>query len=211
MPYAAIMVQVQDEAPGEARLQCALGLARTFGATLIGVGVETMRPLIFDNGMVAMEAEWFNALREIVQNNIKAAKETFAKATSGSGVQAIWEEGMDMPVQALSRASRAADLIVAGYGPDSRNDPYRDAAPTDLALASGRPVLMIPDGAAPLQAKRILLAWKDTREARRAMSDAMPFLEKADEVLVLEISGKEDLENAQARVASVVQALERHG
>ncbi|HEV2365590.1 MAG TPA: universal stress protein [Caulobacteraceae bacterium] len=210
MGYATIMVQVQNEPPAEARLECALGLARSFGATLIGVGVESMRPLIFDNGMVAMEAEWFNALRDIAQNNIKAAKDTFAKATAGAGVEAIWEEGLDMPVQALARASRAADLVVAGYGPDNRNDPYRDAAPTDLALASGRPVLMVPQVAAPLEARRVLLAWKDTREARRAMSDAMPFLKKAEDVLVLEVGGREDLANAETRVASVVQALERH-
>ena len=62
----------------------------------------------------------------------------------------------------------------------------------------------------PLRRKNILVAWKDTREARRAVADAMPFLVHADDVLVATM---EDHERAVARssVADVVKYLMRHG
>jgi nucleotide-binding universal stress UspA family protein len=92
-----------------------------------------------------------------------------------------------------------------------RKDTYLDAGAAELAVISGRPVLIAPAHAAPLSARRIVLAWKDTREARRAAADAMPFLEGADAVLVLEICFSEDAVAAGLRTADMAAGLARHG
>ena len=62
----------------------------------------------------------------------------------------------------------------------------------------------------------MLVAWKETREARRAVVDAMPFLTAAERVVVLAIHEDKDgdpdeRERAQRHVEDVVAMLSRHG
>jgi len=52
------------------------------------------------------------------------------------------------------------------------------ADPGVILLRAGRPVLVAPDTVAPLQLRRVVVAWKDTRECRRAVRDALPFLQR---------------------------------
>jgi nucleotide-binding universal stress UspA family protein len=70
-------------------------------------------------------------------------------------------------------------------------------------------VLVVPPEIDRLEVSRILVAWKDTREARRAIRDALPFLKLADEVsiAVAKTAGAED---ADAQIADVAKYLERH-
>ena len=56
-----------------------------------------------------------------------------------------------------------------------------------ILLRAGRPVLVVPDIIAPLALRRVIVAWKDTRECRRAVRDALPLLQQAKEVLLLEV------------------------
>lgn len=51
----------------------------------------------------------------------------------------------------------------------------------------GRPVLVVPPGIDHLDAKRVAVGWKNTREARRAVRDALPFLKRASQVVVVSI------------------------
>src|SRR5690606_27028693 len=58
----------------------------------------------------------------------------------------------------------------------------------------------------------VVVAWKDTREARRALADALPFLKAADAVVVLEVCERTaDVTAAEARTFAVVEHLNRHG
>ena len=111
----------------------------------------------------------------------------------------------------LADAARGADLIVAGAASGWRENAYRDAATGELVVTAGRPVLIAAEKASATLGKRVLLAWKDAREARRAMSDAMPFFKRAEEVVVVEACEGEDLADAGLRVSSVAAALGRHG
>ncbi|MEJ0065684.1 MAG: universal stress protein [Caulobacteraceae bacterium] len=91
------------------------------------------------------------------------------------------------------------------------HDPYMHCSPAELAITSGRPVLVAPPAAPPLSAKQVLLAWKDTREARRALSDALPFFEQADRVVVAAVCPEVDAEQALHQTDDVVRALRRRG
>jgi nucleotide-binding universal stress UspA family protein len=72
-------------------------------------------------------------------------------------------------------------------------------------------VLVAPSHGRPLVAKRVVLCWKDSREARRAMADAMPFLRQAETVFVVSVCTEIDAAQAAIQVEDVVKALERHG
>ena len=72
-------------------------------------------------------------------------------------------------------ASRAADIIVVGAdGRDALADPFMQANPSDLIMQLGRPLLVVPESGKWLDLRSILIAWKATPEARRAIVDALP-------------------------------------
>jgi nucleotide-binding universal stress UspA family protein len=79
-------------------------------------------------------------------------------------------------------------------------------------MQAGRPILVVPDGVNWLDLRSVLVAWKDTPEARRALADALPILRKARDVTVLAIpEGDDDRPAAIAGVTDVTAWLARHG
>jgi hypothetical protein len=65
---------------------------------------------------------------------------------------------------------------------------------TSLLLETGRPVLLVPPNVAWRPAKHVVLAWRPTREATRAVHDAMPLLRGAESIDVLEVDQEGDKE-----------------
>jgi len=114
----------------------------------------------------------------------------------------------------VASQARTADLFV-------ELKPYRSDQPDcwpeviEAALfASGRSVYVVPESAAPAgrEIKTVLLAWNDTREAARALAGAMPFLERAQEVVVAMVDrdGPADAKGAEPG-ADIARHLDRHG
>lgn len=211
MSYAAIITHVQSDPRTAPRLDCAMDMAKRFGSAVIGVGAEMIPPLAFDGGVYSMEAEWVTVMRASIDERFKLAHERFRAATQGLDKPLIWTCGLDLPTHALAAASRAADLIVAGGAPRDMHDTYRDCSAAELAIVAGRPVLVAPPQPRRLSARNIVLAWKDTREARRALSDAMPFFEQAEQVIVASVCRDDDAKQVQLQVDDVAAALGRRG
>lgn len=211
MSYAGILVHVHAAPETSARLEFAVALAKRFDATLIGVGAEMMPPIVPDYGFAAGQGAWLQVMRETIEDNLDRARKAFEAASAGLAKTAIWESGLELPTPAVARASRAADLIVAGTDMGWHENAYRDAATGELVVTAGRPVLTVSAKKGGTIGERVLLAWKDTREARRAMSDAVPFLERAKEVLVAEVCDREEQADAEVRTADVAAALGRRG
>ena len=61
-----------------------------------------------------------------------------------------------------------------------------------------------------LRAEHVLIGWKDAREARRAIQDALPFLHEATKVTVVEICESGEESTAQKQIDDVVRYLTRH-
>jgi nucleotide-binding universal stress UspA family protein len=84
--------------------------------------------------------------------------------------------------------------------------------PNDLVMQVGRPLLVVPETCNWLDLRSVLVAWKDTAEARRALSAALPLLHRSGEVTIAEIVEDEaDRAAALSRVEDVVAWLSRHG
>lgn len=211
MGYAGILVHVQTNKDAKPRLECACALAKTFDATLIGVGAEIFPLLAPDYGYYAMQAEWYGLMRKSVDENLLRARVVFDAAAQGRAKATVWESGLRVPIEAVAEASRGADLIVVGATNARRQNTFEDVPTGELIITAGRPVLVTPARGRPLVGDKVVLAWKDSREARRAMSDALPFFQRALSVMVLELCGKDDVADAELRTKDVVAALTRHG
>ena len=92
--------------------------------------------------------------------------------------------------ETVALQARYADLAILGQRnpTDTSLAAVSDVVGTTL-LSSGRPVLVLPYlGDFSAVGRNILAGWKSTREAARAINDAMPLLQRADTVTVLAIN-----------------------
>jgi nucleotide-binding universal stress UspA family protein len=71
--------------------------------------------------------------------------------------------------------------------------------------------LVVPNAVTSLSPKRIAIAWKDVREARRAVQDALPFLRQAENIMIVEVSEQAGGDEASSRLRDVANYLVRHG
>jgi len=83
--------------------------------------------------------------------------------------------------------------------------------PAEAILRMGRPAIVVPEPVSELRADRIVVGWRDTREARIAVLHALPFLTSASEVMVIEICSPDEQDSARRRVHGVSNYLSRRG
>ena len=207
MSFATMMVHVDAERDSEQRVQLALGLADRFQATLIGVAGLALRPA-FSGGPVVVYSE----PTQVDLQNMKARLEDMGRKFCAQGEclkQIEWRSALELPDELVAREARASDLVIVGSRHLDGN--RRDLVdPGVILLRAGRPVLVVPDIIAPLQLRRVVVAWKDTRECRRAVRDALPLLQEAKEVLLVEIGESESKARAKTALADVATYLVRH-
>jgi nucleotide-binding universal stress UspA family protein len=203
-----LLVHVSPDAETAPRLASAVTLAKKLDATLFGLAAEMIPPLGAMDPTGLVEGEWYVEMRGQVQKNLELARETFRAAAKGVKTDFAWIE--DMPGPALARAARAADLVIVGGQPLDHNDRYRNCDAAEAMLLSGRPVLIAPPEGGEFEGKAVVVAWKDSRESRRALADALPLLARAETVLVMEVCGKNEADDADLRTKSVAAGLKRH-
>ncbi len=122
-----------------------------------------------------------------------------------------WRSAIDVPGDALAEEARCADLIIIGQPLRGRYDNQRILDPREVLFKLGRPALLVAPGIASLRAEHVLVAWRDSREARRAVMDAMPFLNAANRVSAVEVCALDEERKASGRLNDVVLYLARHG
>ncbi len=108
----------------------------------------------------------------------------------------------------LAAAGRAADLIVQPLA--ARPTQAQRLLLGSAVFATGRPVLMLPPGAAPMPPRRVVLGWDGEAHAVRAAHNAMPFMARAEEVVVAFVTDDE-AERPEDSGAALAVLLQRHG
>lgn len=211
MTYAALMVHMQLGESNAAVLAVAGDLALQFDATLIGVALCQPMPIGYENGYWSGQA--VEQCRLELERETQAAEAEFRDALQNHAAKLSWRSAITMSPLAdiLAREARSADLLLTGVvKPASMMDTSRQVNLGDLVMQAGRPLLVVP-GPAVLGFDTAVIGWKDTREARRAVADALPLLRRTAQVLVVEIAAEDECGEAQTRVDDVAAWLERHG
>lgn len=208
MTYASIMVAVDLTDEARSRVRLAKGLADDFHARLIGVAAEQSAYAVPPAGPTPASAFALAEGAEAILNDLRRAHEAFAEAAGDAG-RIEWRSTLGFPLPFLLAQAPAADLVVIGR--KTGTVPALFAVdPADAVMHLGRPVLLTPPGVDHLDAKRVVVGWKNSREARRAVRDALPFLKRASEVLVVCIDeegasdGQDTLRLLQAHAVSAI-------
>jgi nucleotide-binding universal stress UspA family protein len=209
MSYSTLMVHLDLDRSNEGRLHVAGELAEHFDARLIGAAAADVQPLYFIDGAAAQDL--LEDERARLKTRIANCETQFRQYFKARANNIEWRGASEFPTEFVARNARAADLIIVG-GQTGQPDTTCQIDAGDLTLRAGRPVLVVPAETEFLKLNCVVVAWKDTREARRAVVDALPLLHKAREVLVVELlESGEDQAAAKTRVDDVAHWLVRRG
>jgi nucleotide-binding universal stress UspA family protein len=210
MTFSTLMVHLELEHPNDARLQVAGDLSEQFVAKLIGIAACDPQPAYYAEGEFAHRL--VERDRTEIKKRLAETEERFRAAVKHRAPDIEWRSAMTRPTDYVAREARAADLVITGVNRDGiLLDSLRQLDPSDLVMEAGRPIFVVPPEAEYLKLNSVLVAWKDTREARRAVADALPLLHKAKDVNVVEVvEGEANRTAAQERVNDVTAWLGRH-
>jgi len=185
MAIKNMLVHLDNSGTCAQRVEAAVDLARRYGARLSGLFVV---PDYFIPSYVEAQIS-ADIIAEINEQAIERAKLTLEEISSqvektGYGIDMQIEEGNMIGI--LGEYARYTDLLVLGQSQPQDPDNVSAELADHVVIEGGAPCLVIPYiGVQPTLGKRVLVAWNESREAARALRDALPLLVEADQVTVL--------------------------
>jgi len=188
-------------------------LAGKFDATLVGFAATPLRlPLeMYDAalGTVALGPDSAEIDRTAIEAEFARDKAAFLQAAKGTRLETDWREVFEEPAVAVITAATIADLIVLGSGDHTLLGNLNAPNVGDVVLNTGRPLLVVPARYAGADAgTSIVVAWKNTPQSQRALSDAIPFMKGAAKVVLLSVREKG---GDDPSLADALGFLVRHG
>lgn len=190
------------------RLAFAVGLASQSGATL--KAIYTLYPAGVPHVGRALSIYISGLVHEAREKeaNLKAQ---FEQAITAAGITGTWQAVEGDVTSQLRDAVNFADVTVVSETPyGTVDDELAATLPEQLALACNGPVIVVPTGkSVPAAIRRVLVAWKPSREAGHAVRFALPVLACAETVEVLTIS--EDAVDIELSGEMLVAFLASHG
>jgi nucleotide-binding universal stress UspA family protein len=193
MSFKTILVHLDLGRNTRPRLDLAFTLAEKYDAHLVGFFAlaELVVPPVPEGAPLLIEA---------VMNQRRAAAERAAAEFHDKmkkeqySAKSEWHARVDDGSFELKSRAKYADLVIAGQPePDGAGVPAWFAH--DLVMAAGRPVLYVPyAGRFEDCGSRVLVAWNGSREAARAVEDALPFLQRSRATDVVTFGGEASLD-----------------
>jgi nucleotide-binding universal stress UspA family protein len=203
-------------ADASGRAELAAALAERFAAHLVGL-YPVPKPELATSGAnfdAAILEPLYREWRETALGQAEVCRQAFEHSAALRGLSAEWRGASDGGDADPVLHARYADLTILGQiDPDDEAMAMTRPRPERVALACGRPILVIPyAGRYETVGRHVLVAWDASREATRAVADAMPFLAAAETVSVLAIDPQEG-PRAHGAVpgADISLHLARHG
>jgi nucleotide-binding universal stress UspA family protein len=211
MDYKTVMVGLALDRPNDACLRVAGDIAERFGARVIGVAASDLRPpMYFADGDFAQKL--LDEEAAAIERRLSELETEFRASVEKRATAVQWRSARSLPVPYMLQQARAADILVIGARPETLVDPSAAPDPSDLLMQAGRPLIVVPSAVEWLDLRSVLVAWKDVREARRAVFDALPILASAKEVTIAEIPEQDGRHaDALSRVGDVATWLRGHG
>jgi nucleotide-binding universal stress UspA family protein len=212
MGFKDLTVFVDTKRDNDTRVRLAVGLAREHEAHLAGVHVMPVPeiPPYLESGLVDRIVKLHV---EQTAETARALEARFSEAARREAVSAEWRVVRDFYDVGVDHARYADMLIVGQTDPDGAPASLMaEIRPEELALSSGRPVLVVPCvGRFDTIGRNILVAWTPTREATRAVNDALPLLTRAEQVTILVVDPDRFHGHGEAPGADIARHLARHG
>ncbi|BCS55790.1 universal stress protein [Geobacter sp. SVR] len=182
MSFKDILLYLDDSPHCERRIDVALSVAQAQGARVNGLSIVT-------HGYY--QPRYLRAEEKVAA----AAALLMAKARNAAvpcGCRRIESSAVGVGKSELMiKGAHCSDVVIVSQ--ESPRVARTAAIVEPLVVRSGRPVLIVPvAGSFPTIGRRVLVAWKNGREAARALHDALPILRQAEQVTLLTIASEEE-------------------
>jgi nucleotide-binding universal stress UspA family protein len=201
----SLLVSVDMGVGASSRVKYAASLAAQCDARLIGIAAESPATPVYGEGDGMAVAAFMEMEDARLSEDLADAEQLFRRAV-GPYKNIEWRSKMAPAVDFVAEMACLADVLIVSGLEDTPSPMAADAR--DLVMQVGRPILLVPiAGPDIFRLNHILIAWKNTREARRAVADALPFIKAANKVRVASF-GEDDRDS---NVEDVATFLERHG
>jgi nucleotide-binding universal stress UspA family protein len=215
MAIRDILVHLDATPRAATRLALAAGLAQRLQAHLTGLFVLDIPLPVFAGGEMAgaaAMADMIDGMRAAGLEESAKVEASFAETLRREGIAGEWRLAEGITGAQLALQGRYADLLVVGQAAPDGATPGNAAIEAAL-FQSGRPVLVVPhSGAVASLGRRALVGWNASREASRALHDALPLLAGAESVTVLTINAEPSVEgHGEEPGADIARHLARHG
>jgi nucleotide-binding universal stress UspA family protein len=210
--YATLMVHLELGESNAGLLQIVGDLADRLQGAVIGIATCQPLQLALSDGYVTGEV--IRQDMEQIERDIAVAEADFRAALAPRAGRLEWRSSITFaPLDDyLAHEARSADLIITKVDKNtSIFDSSHHVNIGDLVMQAGRPVLVVPATANRLELGSVVIGWKETPEARRAARDALPILQQADRVTIVEIAAEAELAAARTHLDDVAAWLKRHG
>jgi nucleotide-binding universal stress UspA family protein len=217
MALKDILVHLDGAPRSKIRLDVAAKLATQCGAHVIGVHVIDIPSANYFYGAAmpfvpTNPEEIVGRMRADATEAAAPIEAAFRDCMRRNGLQGEWRLVEGSPAAMVALHARYADMTVVGQ-PNSYEPQDSDAITVTTVMTSGRPVLAIPfAGDFPTLGERVLVAWNASREAARAVNDALPLIAAAKQVTVLAINPQRGIGGlGDVPAADIALHLARHG
>ena len=214
MSYKTILVCLTTEFNAERLVEAACTLSRKFDAHLIGL--HTLQSAEVYPGVVADLPR--QATLEFTEKQARQAdriKEIFEKHTSAEDFVSEWRLVKAKSTNVADRLvehAHCADLVVVGQADQEHDRTDQHNIQEAVIRKSGRPVLVLPMvGRFETFGTHALMGWSATREASRAIHDAIPFLQGSGKATILWVShSSKDAAYLENTAHAAANCLDRH-
>ncbi|NEJ23390.1 universal stress protein [Rhizobium leguminosarum] len=208
MTFKSILTHIDLDARPDDRFTFALSLADRFDAELACISAAQPFFMIEPSIGPTSGAKIMREELEAIETRQRDLHERIMQHAPFRN-HVSWQTKAADPATFVVENARAADLIVLFDVEKGQALDYRRTVNIgDVLLAAGRPVLLPSASKSSLEARTIVVAWKDTRELRRAIVDAMPLLLSAGDVVVLAIEESHGVD--EKALTDTVRFLTRH-
>lgn len=215
MTYKTILVHVDESKHSLKRTQLAHQIASKFDAHITGIALTGISRYIFESTDLGVGDPNIMLHLSALRERAEKAIEQFKQASAGLGI-ATTEclIANDEANGGLGLRARYSDLIIIGQ--TNRDEPSPSVMsdfPEFMVVNSGRPVLVVPhNGETNSIGENCVIAWDGSREAARAVTDAIPLLKLSKLVQVLIINPeKQGDAHGEEPGADIALYLARHG
>lgn len=205
-----LLVHVDGSQAGRRRVRYASELAAHSGAQLSGLHMtpKAEAPPVYKPSVVAAAERRISA--RLAQDAL-AAETIFREGVMQKIPDALWISATGDVVRGVCTQARYADLVILGQY-EAQGSPERHPLTIAHAVVSrcGRPVLVVPTESTFCPFAKVAIAWDGSREAVRAVHDALPLLSLAHSVYIVTITDSAAASD-EADLARLSRHLERHG
>ena len=206
----SILIHVDNSRACKARVETAVSLAEKFNAHITALHVVPNYSMpVYAEASVGPEI--IELIRQAGQESANEAKILYETIEKSTGAKLEWRSVQDDPVNTICEAARCFDLTILGqFNPDDPND-LNSGLVEHVVPGAGAPCLVVPYiGETVDMAGTVLIAWNGTREAARAVRDAIPILQMAMRVEILCINPRQGDQENRAGAGACANLL-HHG